>query len=121
MLRLPLAFIVMTLGSFVSPMSLFAQPDLPPWNENPSLWIPLPNLDPSPKGDQSDFVWKISDKAACEKAGGVWVQRGNTGFCYLKIEAEPVPDPKPIPDEGGGEPSWNEGSDRQPIKETIGK
>ena len=75
-----------SLSAQITKMELEPQPE--------SLWVPLPKPDPNPNRDPSDYIWKISDKAACEKKGGVWVQRGNTGFCYLKIEPEREIDPK---------------------------
>ena len=33
----------------------------------------------------------VSDQAACEKAGGVWVSDGQGGgFCYMKLEGEDI-------------------------------
>ena len=62
-------------------------------------------------GDDSDVDWSISDKAECEKNGGVWVETpGLGGFCFKKIEGEPAPPLEPIevPDEGS--PGWDSGS-----------
>ena len=40
----------------------------------------------------------VSDQAACEKAGGVWVSDGQGGgFCYMKLEGEDMPELEEIP------------------------
>ena len=40
----------------------------------------------------------VSDQAACEKAGGVWVSDGQGGgFCYMKLEGEDMPPLEEIP------------------------
>ena len=40
----------------------------------------------------------VSDQAACEKAGGVWVSDGQGGgFCYMRLEGEDMPELEEIP------------------------
>ncbi len=72
--------------------------------------VPLPKPDSNPNGAGPDDVLKISDEAACVAKGGVWVSRGDTGFCYLKIKAEEPPELEPIDDNDSGGPTWNNGS-----------
>ena len=72
--------------------------------------VPLPKPDSNPNGAGPDDVLKISDEAACVAKGGVWVSRGDTGFCYLKIKAEEPPELEPIDDNDSGGPAWNNGS-----------
>ena len=79
--------------------------------------VPLPKPDPNPNGAGSDDIWKISDQAACIAAGGVWVQRGETGFCYLKIKPERPSDPKPIEESEG--PAWNDGWINNPFEDDV--
>ena len=71
--------------------------------------VPLPKPDSNPNGAGPDDVLKISDEAACVAKGGVWVSRGDTGFCYLKIKAEEPPELEPIDDNDSGGPAWNNG------------
>lgn len=51
-----------------------------------------------------------SATGACEAQGGVWVERGDSGFCYKLLPTEPHPPLEPIevPDPEG--PAWNSGS-----------
>ena len=63
--------------------------------------------------DDDDIDSPISDKAECEKNGGVWLQiPGLPGFCLKYIEGDPGPplEPEDIPDVDLDTPGWNGGS-----------
>ncbi|MDA8967818.1 hypothetical protein N9F76_00845 [bacterium] len=110
MLRPLICFAFMMLSYVSAPMVLNAQLNLPEFSDTTAPEIPLPQPDPVPNRDDSGDILKTSGKAACEAQGGVWVERGDSGFCYKLLPTEPHPPLEPIevPDPEG--PAWNSGS-----------
>jgi hypothetical protein len=120
MLRPLVCLTLLMLGCFLAPVSLNPQLSAMQISSTKPGRVPLPKPDPNPNGDNPDSILKVSDKAACEAAGGVWVQRGETGFCFMKIESEPGPELELIEIEDPGGPAWNGGSHSNPFDVIFG-